>query len=79
MKDLDSQMDRLPMTLLMASSFITYLGIMPEDTRLQMTSLWCQNLKLPDFRFMTMMSTETGQILKSLLKFSKVCLPLNLL
>lgn len=42
MKDLDSQMVRLPMTLLMASSFITYLGIMPEDTRLQMTSLWCK-------------------------------------
>ena len=62
MKDLDAQMQRLPMTLLMASSFITYLGIMPEDTRLQMTNLWCRQLDLPDFKFMSMMSTETERL-----------------
>jgi dynein heavy chain 2 len=62
MKDMDLQMERLPMTLLMASSFITYLGIMPEDTRLEMTSLWCRRLELPEFRFMLMMSSETERL-----------------
>ena len=73
MRGLDAQMERLPTTLLVAASFITYLGAMPEDARRSMTDLWCRSLfktddvpgngaELPEFHFMLMMSTETERL-----------------
>ncbi|EKX39469.1 hypothetical protein GUITHDRAFT_160010 [Guillardia theta CCMP2712] len=62
MQDLNDQMGRLPLSVLLASAFITYLGGMPEDMRSRYLLEWCQRMELRDFRFIDKMSTETERL-----------------
>eukprot|EP00960_Hanusia_phi_P074745 768303-Hanusia_phi.AAC.3 len=62
MQSLNEQMDRLPVSVLLASAFISYLGGMSEDIRRRYVKQWCEEMELEDFRFIDKMSTETERL-----------------
>uniref|UniRef100_A0A7S0W0F2 Cytoplasmic dynein 2 heavy chain 1 n=2 Tax=Hemiselmis TaxID=77924 RepID=A0A7S0W0F2_9CRYP len=63
MTELDTQLKKLPINIIMASAFTTYLGEAPEDRRAQLVGAWCGHLQVQDsFKFMLMMSTESERL-----------------
>ena len=61
--ELSGQIQRLPLYMLLASGFISYLGGSPEDVRASSVETWSKACQLTEpFRMLHMMSTETDRL-----------------
>eukprot|EP00727_Mastigamoeba_balamuthi_P008592 m51a1_g4355 putative cytoplasmic dynein 2 heavy chain 1 (4311) ;mRNA; f:228679-242475 len=62
LKDIEAQIEALPMSALLAAGFVTYLAGCPEDMRAEIVASWVAMVGLKEWNFVKFLGSETEML-----------------